>query len=77
MKHIVWLMCLWLLASCIESREEAMLRLVNEWKDKSVIIPIRSVFTVQGMDVPPFFASLLRDADAVGNPVMCLYYFEK
>ena len=24
-------MCLWLLASCSESREEAMLRLVNEW----------------------------------------------
>lgn len=39
-KHIVWIMCLWLLASCSESREEAMLRLVNEWKDKSVIIPV-------------------------------------
>ena len=25
MKHIVWIMCLWLLASCSESREEAML----------------------------------------------------
>jgi len=47
-------MCLWLLASCSESREEAMLRLVNEWKDKSVIIPVRSVFTVQGKDVVDF-----------------------
>ena len=53
-KHIVWIMCLWLLASCSESREEAMLRLVNEWKDKSVIIPVRSVFTVQGKDVVDF-----------------------
>ena len=47
-------MCLWLLASCSESREEAILRLVNEWKDKSVIIPVRSVFTVQGKDVVDF-----------------------
>ena len=31
-----------------------MLRLVNEWKDKSVIIPVRSVFTVQGKDVVDF-----------------------
>ena len=54
MKHIAWIMCLWLLASCSESREEAMLRLVNEWKDKSVIIPVRSVFTVQGKDVVDF-----------------------
>ena len=54
MKHIFWIMCLWLLASCSESREEAMLRLVNEWKDKSVIIPVRSVFTVQGKDVVDF-----------------------
>ena len=54
MKHIVWIMCLWLLASCSESREEAMLRLVNEWKGKSVIIPVRSVFTVQGKDVVDF-----------------------
>ena len=54
MKHIVWIMCLWLLASCSESREKAMLRLVNEWKDKSVIIPVRSVFTVQGKDVVDF-----------------------
>ena len=54
MRHIVWIMCLWLLASCSESREEAMLRLVNEWKDKSVIIPVRSVFTVQGKEVVDF-----------------------
>ena len=54
MKYIAWIMCLWLLASCSESREEAMLRLVNEWKDKSVIIPVRSVFTVQGKDVVDF-----------------------
>ena len=54
MKHIVWIMCLWLLASCSESWEEAMLRVVNEWKDKSVIIPVRSVFTVQGKDVVDF-----------------------
>ena len=54
MKHIFWIMCLCLLASCSESREEAILRLVNEWKDKSVIIPVRSVFTVQGKDVVDF-----------------------
>ena len=54
MKYIAWIMCLWLLASCCEFREEAMLRLVNEWKDKSVIIPVRSVFTVQGKDVVDF-----------------------
>ena len=54
MRHIVWIMCLWLFASCSESREEAMFRLVNEWKGKSVIIPVRSVFTVQGKEVVDF-----------------------
>ena len=29
-------MCVWMLASCQESREEAMLRLVNEWNGKEV-----------------------------------------
>lgn len=54
MRHIVWIMFLWLFASCSESREEAMFRLVNEWKGKSVIIPVRSVFTVQGKEVVDF-----------------------
>ena len=43
-------MCVWVLASCQESREEAMLRLVNEWNGKEIKFPARSVFTIQGKD---------------------------
>ena len=43
-------MCVWMLASCQESREEAMLRLVNEWNGKEIKFPARSVFTIQGKD---------------------------
>ena len=51
MRRIVTLiMCVWMLASCQESREEAMLRLVNEWNGKEVKFPARSVFTIQGND---------------------------
>ena len=39
-----------MLASCQESREEAMLRLVNEWNGKEIKFPARSVFTIQGKD---------------------------
>ena len=49
MKRIVTLiMCVWVLASCQESREEAMYRLVNEWNGKEIKFPSRSVFTIQG-----------------------------
>ena len=38
MRRIVTLiMCVWMLASCQESREEAMLRLVNEWNGKNQV----------------------------------------
>ena len=51
MRRIVTLiMCVWVLASCQESREEAMLRLVNEWNGKEIKFPARSVFTIQGKD---------------------------
>ena len=43
-----------MLASCQESREEAMLRLVNEWNGKEIKFPSRSVFTVQGKDTVDF-----------------------
>ena len=43
-----------MLASCQESREEAMLRLVNEWNGKEVKFPSRSVFTIQGRDTVDF-----------------------
>ncbi len=44
MKKIVTLMmCVWMLASCQESREEAMLRLVNEWYGKEIKFPSSSV----------------------------------
>ena len=36
-------MCVWMLASCQESREEAMLRLVNEWYGKEIKFPSSSV----------------------------------
>ena len=39
-----------MLASCQESREETMLRLVNEWNGKEIKFPARSVFTIQGKD---------------------------
>ena len=55
MKRIVTLiMCVWMLASCQESREEAMLRLVNEWNGKEIKFPSRSVFTIQGKDTVDF-----------------------
>ena len=43
-----------MLASCQESREEAMLRLVNEWNGKEIKFPARSVFTIQGKDTVDF-----------------------
>ena len=47
-----------MLASCQESREEAMFRLVNEWNGKEIKFPSRSVFTIQGKDTVDFeFAS--------------------
>ena len=55
MRRIVTLiMCVWVLASCQESREEAMLRLVQEWNGKEIKFPTRSVFTIQGKDTVDF-----------------------
>lgn len=54
MKYITLIMCVWMLASCQESREEAMLRLVNEWNGKEIKFPPRSVFTIQGKDTVDF-----------------------
>ena len=53
-------MCVWMLASCQESREEAMLRLVQEWNGKEIKFPSRSVFTIQGKDTVDFD---FKDAD--------------
>ena len=51
---VALIMCVCVLASCKESREEAMLRLVGEWNGKEIKIPVRSVFTVQGKDTVDF-----------------------
>ena len=53
-KIVTLIMCIWMLASCEESREEAMLRLVNEWNGKEIKFPSRSVFTIQGKDTVDF-----------------------
>ena len=53
-KIVTLIMCVWILASCQESREEAMLRLVNEWNGKEIKFPSRSVFTIQGKDTVDF-----------------------
>lgn len=53
-KIVTLIMCVWTLASCQESREEAMLRLVNEWNGKEIKFPSRSVFTIQGKDTVDF-----------------------
>ena len=45
---------------CQESREEAMLRLVQEWSGKEIKFPSRSVFTIQGKDTVDFE---FKDAD--------------
>ena len=47
-------MCVWILSSCQESREEAMLRLVNEWNGKEIKFPSHSTFTVLGKDTVDF-----------------------
>ena len=47
---VTLILCVWMLASCQESREKAMLRLVNEWNGKEIKFPARSVFTIQGKD---------------------------
>ena len=57
---ITLIMCVCVLASCQESREEAMLRLVNEWNGKEVKFPSRSFFTIQGKDTVDF---KFQDAD--------------
>ena len=54
MRNIVWIICVWLLVSCSESREEAVYRLVKEWTGKEIKFPERSVFTVQGKDTVDF-----------------------
>ena len=54
MKYLTLIMCVWMLASCEESREEAMLRLVNEWNGKEIKFPVHSVFTIQGKDTVDF-----------------------
>ena len=54
MKYLTLIMCVWMLASCEESREEAMLRLVNEWNGKEIKLPVHSVFTIQGKDTVDF-----------------------
>lgn len=54
MKHVIWIMCVWLLVSCSESREEAVYRLVKEWRGKEIKFPEHSVFTVQGKDTVDF-----------------------
>ena len=43
-----------MLASCQESREEAMLRLVKEWNGKEIKFPSHSTFTVLGKDTIDF-----------------------
>lgn len=53
-RFITLIMCVWLLASCQESRKDVMLRLVSEWKEKEVKFPEHSVFTVQGKDTVDF-----------------------
>ena len=53
-KIVTLMMCVWILASCQESREKAMLRLVNEWNGKEIKFPSRSVFTIQGKDTVDF-----------------------
>ena len=60
-----------MLASCQESKEEAMFRLVNEWNGKEIIFPSHSTFTVQGKDTVDFsFADadykVLTYIDSVG-----------
>ena len=54
MKYITLIMCVWILSSCQESREEAMLRLVNEWNGKEIKFPSHSTFTVLGKDTVDF-----------------------
>ena len=49
-KIVTLMMSVWVLASCQESREEAMHRLVSEWSGKEIKFPARSVFTIQGKD---------------------------
>jgi len=53
-KIVTLIMCVWILASCQESREEVMFRLVNEWNGKEIKFPSRSVFTIQGKDTVDF-----------------------
>ena len=54
MKYITLIMCVWVLASCQESKEEAMLRLVKEWNGKEIKFPSHSTFTVLGKDTIDF-----------------------
>ena len=60
MKKLYLILLLSYLCSCQESREEAMLRLVNEWNGKEIKFPSRSVFTIQGKDTVDF---KFQDAD--------------
>ena len=54
MKKLYLLLLMVYFCSCQESREEAMLRLVQEWSGKEIKFPSRSVFTIQGKDTVDF-----------------------
>ena len=54
MKIFCLLLLFFYFCSCQESKEEAMSRLVKEWKGKEVKFPTRSVFTIQGKDTVDF-----------------------
>lgn len=46
-------LCAFMFASCQESREEHIARLVEEWSGREIRFPDRPVFTVQGRDTVP------------------------
>ena len=54
MKKLYLLLLMVYFCSCQESREEAMLRLVQEWSGKEIKFPSRSIFTIQGKDTVDF-----------------------
>ena len=60
MRYLYLLAALALFSSCKESEKEKIARLVEEWEEKEIFFPSRSVFTIQGKDTVSFS---LSDAD--------------
>lgn len=54
MRYLYLLLVFFLFHSCKNIGKSNITHLVNEWKNKEIIFPIHSIFTIQGKDTVDF-----------------------